>query len=153
MAEKKEQAVAKEKKSKNLSFKIGKQEFAFNVDSVELVIERAEITPVPKSRSYIEGVMNLRGRIVPVVDLTKLIHIETEADQHFENVLIVKHEGAEVGFFVNEVREVINVKESEIDTGARTDQLDQKVRGVVKRGKRLILFMDIDQIMKACEGE
>jgi len=67
--------------------------------------------------------------------------------------LIVKHEGAEVGFFVNEVREVINVKESEIDTGARTDQLDQKVRGVVKRGKRLILFMDIDQIMKACEGE
>ena len=154
MAEKNEQAVAKKEKIEEiLSFLIGKQEFAFDVDSVELVIERAEITPVPKSRSYLEGVMNLRGRIVPVVDLTKLINIEKELDQHFEKVLIVKHEGSEVGFFVNEVREVINVKESEIDTGARTDQFDQKVRGVVKRGKRLILFMDIDQIMKACEGE
>jgi purine-binding chemotaxis protein CheW len=153
MAEKADQSISnKEKIEEILSFQIGKQEFAFDVDSVELVIERAEITPVPKSRSYIEGVMNLRGRIVPVVDLTKLIHIETDGKSDFENVLIVKHEGSEVGFFVNEVREVINVKESEIDTGARTDQLDQKVRGVVKKGKRLILFMDIDEIMKACEG-
>jgi purine-binding chemotaxis protein CheW len=153
MAEKADQSISnKEKIEEILSFQIGKQEFAFDVDSVELVIERAEITPVPKSRSYIEGVMNLRGRIVPVVDLTKLIHIETDGKSNFENVLIVKHEGSEVGFFVNEVREVINVKESEIDTGARTDQLDQKVRGVVKKGKRLILFMDIDEIMKACEG-
>lgn len=153
MAEKSVQMETKKEKIEEiLSFQIGKQEFAFNVASVELVIEKTEITPIPKSRNYIEGVMNLRGRIVPVVDLTQLIHIETDGKKDFENVLIVKHQGSEVGFFVNEVREVINIKEKDIDTGARTDQLDQKVRGIVKKGKRLILFMDIDEIMKACEG-
>src|SRR6056297_780113 len=83
-----------------LSFVIGKQEFGIGVDYVELVNERTEITPVPNSKMFIEGVMNLRGRIVPVVDLTKLMTIEYNGEEEFENVLILKTEGAEVGFFV-----------------------------------------------------
>ncbi|HPE68129.1 MAG TPA: chemotaxis protein CheW [Thermotogota bacterium] len=149
---KNQQNQQKETMVEILSFQIGKQEFAIDVDSVELVIERTEITPVPNSRMFIEGVMNLRGRIVPVVDLTRLISIEVEPDNTFENVLIVKQNGTEVGFFVNEVREVINTSESDIDTGARTDQYDQKVKGIVQRGKRLILFLDIEEILRACEG-
>lgn len=135
-----------------LSFLIGKQEFAISVDSVEMVIEKTEITPVPKSRVFIEGVMNLRGRIVPVIDLTKLMSIETGEISGFENVLIVKNQGTEVGFFVNEVREVITLNESEVDTDARSDQYDKKVKGIVQKGKRLILFLDIDEIMITCEG-
>src|SRR6056297_4199465 len=70
-----------------LSFLIGKQEFGIEVDYVELVNERTEITPVPNSKMFIEGVMNLRGRIVPVVDLTKLMTIEYNGEEEFENVL------------------------------------------------------------------
>ena len=117
-----------------------------------MVIEKTDITPVPKSRAFIEGVMNLRGRIVPVIDLTKLMSIDTGEVKDFENVLIVKMQGTEVGFFVNEVREVITMNESEVDTDARSDQYDTKVKGIVQKGKRLILFLDIDEIMIACEG-
>ena len=135
-----------------LSFLIGKQEFGIEVDYVELVNERSEITPVPKSKAFIEGVMNLRGRIVPVVDLTKLMDIEYNADDQFENVLIVKHEGSEIGFFVNEVKEVVRTTEEQVDRAARTEQFDHKVKGIVQKGKRLILYLDIDEVLKACEG-
>jgi len=135
-----------------LSFVIGKQEFGIGVDYVELVNERTEITPVPNSKMFIEGVMNLRGRIVPVVDLTKLMTIEYNGEEEFENVLILKTEGAEVGFFVNEVKEVVRTTESEIDKGARTEQFDSKVKGIVQKGKRLILYLDIEEVLKACEG-
>jgi len=135
-----------------LSFVIGKQEFGIGVDYVELVNERTEITPVPNSKMFIEGVMNLRGRIVPVVDLTKLMTIEYNGEEEFENVLILKTEGAEVGFFVNEVKEVVRTTESEIDKGARTEQFDNKVKGIVQKGKRLILYLDIEEVLKACEG-
>jgi len=151
----KAKSLQSEKKGKLieiLSFLIGKQEFAISVDSVEMVIEKTDITPVPKSRAFIEGVMNLRGRIVPVIDLTKLMSIDTGEVKDFENVLIVKMQGTEVGFFVNEVREVITMNESEVDTDARSDQYDTKVKGIVQKGKRLILFLDIDEIMIACEG-
>jgi len=154
MAEK-AKSLQSEKKGKLieiLSFLIGKQEFAISVDSVEMVIEKTDITPVPKSRAFIEGVMNLRGRIVPVIDLTKLMSIDAGEVIDFENVLIVKMQGTEVGFFVNEVREVITMNESEVDTDARSDQYDTKVKGIVQKGKRLILFLDIDEIMIACEG-
>lgn len=151
----KAKSLQSEKKGKLieiLSFLIGKQEFAISVDSVEMVIEKTDITPVPKSRAFIEGVMNLRGRIVPVIDLTKLMSIDAGEVKDFENVLIVKMQGTEVGFFVNEVREVITMNESEVDTDARSDQYDTKVKGIVQKGKRLILFLDIDEIMIACEG-
>ncbi|HOO33806.1 MAG TPA: chemotaxis protein CheW [Thermotogota bacterium] len=135
-----------------LSFLIGKQEFGIEVDFVELVSEKSEITPVPKSKIFIEGVMNLRGRILPVVDLTKLMNIEYNDETKFENVLIVKHEGSEIGFFVNEVREVVRTTEEQIDTAARSEQFDNKVRGIVQKGKRLILYLDIDEVVKACEA-
>jgi purine-binding chemotaxis protein CheW len=96
--------------------------------------------------------MNLRGRIVPVVDLTKLMDIEYNSDDRFENVLIVKHEGSEIGFFVNEVKEVVRTTEEEVDRAARTEQFDHKVKGIVQKGKRLILYLDIDEVLKACEG-
>ncbi len=134
-----------------LSFRLGNQEFGIEVDFVEMVIERSEITMIPNSKPFIEGVMNLRGRIVPVLDLTKLLHISGSEDLTFENVLVTKLEDAEVGFLVNEVKEVIRAKESEIDTASKSDQTDRKAKGVVQKGKRLILFLDLVEIMASCE--
>ncbi len=134
-----------------LSFRLGNQEFGIEVDFVEMVIERSEITMIPNSKPFIEGVMNLRGRIVPVLDLTKLLHITGSEELTFENVLVTKLEDSEVGFLVNEVKEVIRAKESEIDTASKSDQTDRKAKGVVQKGKRLILFLDLEEIMASCE--
>lgn len=142
---------AKEKVIEILSFRLGNQEFGVEVDFVEMVIERSEITMIPNSKPFIEGVMNLRGRIVPVVDLTKLLHIIGSESFQFENVLVTKMEDTEVGFLVNEVKEVIRTKDSEIDTASKSDQTDRKAKGVVQKGKRLILFLDLEEIMLNCE--
>ncbi|HBT25705.1 MAG TPA: hypothetical protein DEA58_03310 [Pseudothermotoga sp.] len=72
--------MANENEFEVFVFSIGEQEMAFDVDYVSMVIEKPEITPVPKSKKTVLGVMNLRGRIVPVVSLNLLLDIESSDD-------------------------------------------------------------------------
>ncbi len=134
-----------------LSFVLGSQEFALEVDYVEMVIEKLEITRVPNSKDFIKGVMNLRGRIVPVVNLTGVLSLETNIEE-FENVLVAKIDDMEVGFLVNEVKEVVRTKESDIDVSPKSEQFEKKVKGIVQKGRRLIIYLDMKEIMNYCEG-
>ena len=131
-----------------LSFQIHNQEYAIDVEEIESVVDIEEVTPVPKSREFINGVINLRGRIVPVVDLTKKINIKLPEEHEFENILVLKIDEQEIGVFVDEVKNVLSIDESNLENiQSKNDVYTGKVKGTIKVNNRLIIYLDIRAIL------
>ncbi|MGM0640510.1 MAG: chemotaxis protein CheW [Thermotogota bacterium] len=131
-----------------LSFQIHNQEYAIEVEEIESVVDIEEVTPVPKSRDFINGVINLRGRIVPVVDLTKKINIRLPEEHEFENILILKIDEQEIGVFVDEVKNVLSIDETNLENiQSKNDVYTGKVKGTIKVNNRLIIYLDIRAIL------
>lgn len=129
-----------------LDFELSNRDFAIDVDFVEMVIERPDITYVPKAPYFIKGVMNLRGRIVPVIDLSNFLNIENTGDQ--SKVLVLKVKDIEVGFLVNNVKEVIRIKKDFIDKPLNSEDVNKKIKGIIKYNNRLIVYLDAEKIIE-----
>jgi purine-binding chemotaxis protein CheW len=131
-----------------LSFQIHNQEYAIEVEEIESVVDIEEVTPVPNSREFINGVINLRGRIVPVVDLTKKINIKLPEEHEFENILVLKIDEQEIGVFVDEVKNVLSIDETKLENiQSKNDVYTGKVKGTIKVDNRLIIYLDIRAIL------
>ena len=130
-----------------LSFLLGDQSMAFDVDSVEMVIERTEIRPVPKAKFFVEGVINLRGRVIPVVNLGKVLGINVE-DGELKSIIVVKTKDVEVGFLVNRVWGVMRILESQVDHLSVSDKFGKKFKGLIKRDGSLIVYLNIEEIIE-----
>jgi len=120
---------------------------AFDVDSVEMVIERTEIRPVPKAKFFVEGVINLRGRVIPVVNLGKVLGINVE-DGELKSIIVVKTKDVEVGFLVNRVWGVMRILESQVDHLSVSDKFGKKFKGLIKRDGSLIVYLNIEEIIE-----
>ncbi len=129
-----------------LGFKFGEHEYAIEISVVEMIVEESQITPVPNSKRFIKGVMNLRGRIVPVIDVRTILNIEYE-ENSASNVIIARIDDTEIGFIVDKVTEVLWVEPSEMDTMIRVEE-SKYFKGVVKKGKRLLVFIDISEFIE-----
>lgn len=132
-----------------LSYEIFNQEFALEVDYIEIVEDMLDITPVPNSKGFVEGVINLRGRIVPVVDISKILNMKLPADHKFQDILILKIDEEEIGIFVDEVKNVLTIDENKLEIFNSNNQNDiysGKVKGVIKLNNRLIVYLDIKSI-------
>ncbi|MCD6462296.1 MAG: chemotaxis protein CheW [Thermotogae bacterium] len=130
-----------------LEFKIGKQKLAFDVDSVEMVIEYPKVTPVPGAPNFVKGVINLRGRIVTLVKLDEMLDLD-KGEEEFGQVLVLNIGGEEVGIPVHSVDEVLMVDENEIETPvSQHEKYANKVKGIVKKEDRLIMYLDVRKIL------
>jgi len=130
-----------------LEFKIGKQKLAFDVDSVEMVIEHPKVTPVPGAPNFVKGIINLRGRIVTLVKLDEMLDLD-KGEEEFEQVLVLNIGGEEVGIPVHSVDEVLMVNENEIETPvSQHEKYANKVKGIVKKEDRLIMYLDVRKIL------
>ncbi|NPA36457.1 MAG: chemotaxis protein CheW [Chlorobi bacterium] len=97
-----------------LSFFISEEIFAFDTDTVRNILEPGKITPVPNTKEYFMGVINLHGNIIPVVDLRKIMGIENAQINKDTVIIVVSNDGrAEslIGFIVDGVKEVISLNE------------------------------------------
>jgi len=131
-----------------LSFEINNQEFAVEVEYVEIVYDMVEIRPVPNSKNFIEGLINLRGRIVPVVDITKILNVSLGQEHKFSNILILKINEEEIGIFVDEVKNVISVDQNTLENiSSKNEIYRDKSKGVIKINNRLIVFLNITELM------
>jgi purine-binding chemotaxis protein CheW len=125
-----------------LGFKFGEHEYAIEISIVEMIVEENQITPVPNSRPFIKGVMNLRGRIVPVIDLRNVLNMEEYDEKRDANVIVTKIDGSEIGFLVDGVTEVMWVNPEEIDSDIKVEE-SKYFKGVIKKGERLLVLIDV----------
>jgi len=136
-----------------VSFKLGKEEFGVDILVVQEINRMLKITKVPNSPSYVEGVSNLRGRIVPIVDLrTKMGMPRVKADKS-TRIIVVEVEGITLGFIVDEVSEVLRISSDiiepppELVSGVNSDF----ITSVGKMDDRLLLLLDLNKIIEVGE--
>jgi purine-binding chemotaxis protein CheW len=135
------------------SFHVGAQEYALDIMQIKEIINPVPITPVPKAPPFIEGIVELRGAVLPVVDLRKRFEVEAGAVTRESKYVIVALEGHIVGLVVDRVRDVTRIDESDVlDAPAMAVGLDARfVSGVIKRDNRIIMMLDVHGILTATE--
>jgi purine-binding chemotaxis protein CheW len=138
-----------EKELQVVGFRVGEETFGVRIGSVREIVRVPEITTVPNAQETIEGVINLRGKIIPVVDLRKRFgQVEIIADKK-NRILVVELESKLVGLIVNSASEVLKIPPSEIESPGSVfaDGESSYVTGVGKLKGRLIILLDIGKLL------
>ncbi|MBM7559051.1 chemotaxis protein CheW [Marinitoga litoralis] len=135
-----------------ISFEISEQEFGIDVDFVEMVIEKEEITPIPNTKDFIEGVVNLRGRIVPVFNLFKILNLDSTNEIVFDSIIILKIDKEEVGILVNKVNNVISFNDEQLDIlPSKNSKFIGISNGILKIDNRLIVYLNLEKLFETIE--
>lgn len=140
-----------------VSFRIGREDFGVDILMVQEIIRLPDVTPIPNAPGFILGVINLRGRIIPVVDLRLRLMIPgnvPEQDSRKTRILIVELGNHVTGFIVDTVTGILRVPTGEIeptpDLVASTIDVEY-IQGVIKLPDRLIVLLDFLKILKPQE--
>jgi purine-binding chemotaxis protein CheW len=138
-----------EKDLQVVGFRIGNETFGVRIGSVREIVRVPEITAVPSAPETVEGVINLRGKIIPVMDLRKRFgQTEIQADKK-NRILVVELENKLVGLIVNAASEVLRIAPSEIEAPGNLFAEGESgyVTGVGKLKGRLIILLDIAKLL------
>ena len=136
-----------------VGFRVGRETFGVPIGLVHEIVRVPDITAVPDSPGYVEGVINLRGKIVSVVDLRKRFG-EKEIKAHKKNrILVTEVEGKMVGLIVDAASEVLKIPDNEIELPPSVFEEGELnyVTGVGKLHGRLVILIDLSKILQKGE--
>jgi purine-binding chemotaxis protein CheW len=136
-----------------VGFQVGRESYGVPIAALHEIVRVPEITAVPDAPAYVEGVINLRGKIVSVVDLRKRFGKPATALDRRNRILVVEHRGRLAGMIVDSASEVVKLPESEIEAAPAMMQeggLDC-VTGLGKYNGRLIILLDIEKVLAGRE--
>lgn len=134
---------------------IGKEEFLLSIATVREIVMLPPITYVPNSPEFIDGVINLRGTILPAINMRKVMHMDRGTGEGSTRVIIVKYEGLTFGLIVDGITYVVALLPQEIEnqslpgkgTGA------EYISSVSKHGSRVTGILDLGRIIRTIGGE
>ncbi len=138
-----------------VTFRVGEEEFSVSILKVQEIIRMSEITKVPRSPEFVEGVINLRGKVIPVIDLRKRFGLPTAERTSDTRTIVVDCEGKVVGLIVDSVTEVLRLSQSTVepppDIVGGVDS--EYISGVGKLEDRLVILLDIDKVLSIGEKD
>lgn len=148
---KKEEVKQKTAQIQLVIFGLREEEFGVDIGQVLEILRMQEITHIPEAPGFIEGVINLRGQVIAVIDLAKQFGLTREgALPKTARIVVVEVGGETVGFIVDEVPEVLRMAEEDIEPAPEIIQTEVKrdyVKGVGKLGERLIILLDLNKVL------
>ncbi len=129
-------------------FKIGREEFAVDILVTKEVVERPRVTPVPETAEFVAGVMNLRGSLVPVMDLRKRLRARGSKESRDERVIISIIEGKTIGLIVDGASEVLRVGDKDVEAPPEviSEMGASYIAGVIVSSNRHITLIDLDKV-------
>lgn len=134
-----------------VGFTIDAEQFGVNILMVQEIIRSTPITSVPNAPAFVEGVINLRGNIIPVIDLRKRLQLKPgEMDPTETWIIILDIEGKITGFIVDSVTEVLKIQESRIEPPPDiivAGLESQYIQGVCDIGEKLLIILDFNRIL------
>lgn len=126
-----------------VNFTIGEVNYGVPVEQVREVRDMQTVTPVPGSPPFVEGVTNLRGQIITVMDLRKRLNLPEKGDAS-EKIIIIDLGKKAIGVVVDAVTEVSTIRGPDIEKNSEvTSTLDESILGVGKQGNHLTIILDI----------
>ncbi len=137
-----------------VSFELGEEEFGVDILSVQEIIRMLEITPVPHSPHFVEGVINLRGKVLPVVNLRKRLSMQPKEYDKHTRIIVVDQGGKNVGFIVDSVSEVLRI--SSVTTEPPPQMMSRVntefITAVGKLDDRLVILLDLGRVLSVNQG-
>jgi purine-binding chemotaxis protein CheW len=139
-----------------VTFMLGAEEYGVPISQIQEIDRLAKITKVPKAAEFIEGITNLRGEVIPVLDTRKRFDLEVKPSDDRTRIIIVDLSGVKTGLVVDSVREVLNLATKDIAPppeaiGSGIDQHFISGIGKVDAGKRMIVLLDVEKILSRDE--
>lgn len=130
-------------------FQLGAELYGVEIARVHEIIRLVTITRVPRSPSFVEGVINLRGRIIPVVDLRRRFGLAIAAHTRATRIVVVELGDQVIGMVVDGVSEVLSVQDSIVEPPSPVVAgIDSEyLRGIAKLPDRLVILLDLDRIL------
>ena|ERR1035437_8125576 len=136
-----------------LTFTLGDEDFAIAIAKVREVLDYTNVTKVPRAPEFLRGVINLRGSVVPVIDLRMSLNMGT-ADKTMDSCVVivdvtVEGETIQMGALADAVQEVVDIESSQISPPPRlgTKVNTEFIQGMGKRGDAFLMILDIDKVL------
>ena len=133
-----------------VAFRLGKEEYAVDILHVQEIVRLLSITRVPRSAKHIEGVVNLRGNIVPIINLHQRFNIESAGEEEDKRIVVFQFDDFKAGIIVDEVSEVLALNSNDIE---ETDKVYSSmssdfIKGIARVDSRLFLLLDLQKIIE-----
>jgi purine-binding chemotaxis protein CheW len=138
-----------------VTFSLDQEEFGVDILKVQEIIRMMEITKVPKSPEFVEGVINLRGKVIPVIDLRSRFGLDSHAYDKDTRIMVIDINNVIVGFVVDAVSEVLRITADTVEppppvvAGIESDYIS----GVGKLKDRLLILLDLDRLLSGTERD
>lgn len=134
-------------------FELAGEFFGVEIACVESIIKMQDITRMPKSPAFVEGVTNLRGKVLPVIDLEKRFDIPGHTRSHDTRIMVVNIDKLEVGMIVSAVSEVLTIDDSSIEPAPPmvTTINSNFIAGIARVDSRLVILLDLNQVLTLSE--
>lgn len=134
-------------------FELAKEIYGVDISQVQEIIRFQQITKVPKVPDFIEGVINLRGNVIPVIDLRKRFDFEQIDKTNATRIIVVEVEQYTVGMVVDAVSEVVRVNENSIEPPSNiiADIDSDYLSGVCKFNDKLIILLELSKVLTASQ--
>ncbi len=136
-------------------FALGEERYGLEIAAVYEIIRHQPITAVPQAPAFVEGVINLRGRIIPVVDLRERFGLQPQATSAASRIVVCDAAGTRVGLMVDGVSEVLMVPMDAIEAtpAVAVGRNSEYVRGIARLDQVLVILLDLDHLFSGEEAE
>jgi len=144
---------------KYLTFKLGDEEYGVEIRKVREIIPMQRITRIPRAPAYVRGVINLRGRVIPVIDLRTAFGMEQHEDTERTCIVVAELETMDrltiMGAVIDEVREVANIQAGDVQEAPEFEAgVDTRfITGIAQTGDTVRILLNIDRILNSGEIE
>ena len=132
-----------------VGFVVGEEEYAIPILSIQEIIKPIEYTRVPRTPEYVLGVFNLRGNVIPLIDLRNKFSLPSKHIDDDTRYIVLKDGDNIAGFVIDKLTEAIRIKKSQIEETPETmSQKDGYIYGIGKRDKGIITIVKVDALLK-----
>ena len=134
-------------------FKLGNESFGVEIATVESIIKMQTITRLPQAPSFVEGIINLRGKILPVVDLRKRLNIDLTEITKDSRMVVVALAGSTVAMVVDQVNEVLRINDDIVEAPPAISQsVDSRfIEGIAKINEDLVILLNLSKVLDTSE--
>lgn len=136
-----------------VTFNLGSEQYAVDILKVQEINRMTDITRVPNAPSYVEGVINLRGKVIPVMNIRSKFNLDTKETDSMSRIMIVTVQGITMGLVVDSVSEVLRIPASIVDPAPpmASGIGSEYMMGIAKLEDRLIILLDLDKLLGKSE--
>lgn len=132
-----------------VTFDLGKEVYAVSVLDVQEILKESEVSPVPGSPSYVMGIINLRGKVITLIDARIKLGMKPIPDEAKSRIIVLDNNDHNIGMMVDSVKEVLTLQNSDIEAAPKigSDEKAKFIKGVCNHNKELIILIDSEKLL------